>query len=308
MDKLTATRYFLKVADTGSFSKTAKILRLPVSTVSRRIKDLELNLGVELFKRSTRFLSLTEIGRSYYNQVEDAVRAFDLAEEVATQTQKQPSGIIKISALQSYAEVHLYPTLIKFQKAYPEIIIDLQTTDVIRDIVRENIDFAFRPTTHPPENLIAKVIDDHNMAIIASPDYIKSHGKITDFTEVKNHKAICYGRADSTLTWYAKKQDKWSEIEKSPYFICSDTSHLLDIVINGGGISLLPEWNYKKSMEEGTVQKINSGWEANFSTDLEHRVYLLYDKKTSELTRNKLFLNFFMNYIKETKRNNDKNI
>lgn len=298
MDKLTATKYFIRVADTGSFSKTAKELGVPVSTISRRVKDLEQHLGVELLKRTTRYMSLTELGQTYYDNVKQAVRDFDMADMILQESSKTPSGKLKISALPSYANPHLYPILEKFRRSYPDIMIELLATDNVQDLMKDNIDFVIRPTNTPPENMIAKVIDEHRMAIVASPEYVKKSGTLKAPNEVINHKTICYGTLNGQLTWHAYYKKNWEKIKTSPYFMCSDTCKVLDIVIQGQGIALLPEWTYLESLNKGLVEKINIGWDVSFRPSFEHRLYLIYDKKTSQLKRNQTFLKFFLKEIK----------
>ena len=298
MDKLTAARYFIKVADTGSFSKTAKLLDLPISTVSRRVKDLEQYLGIILLKRTTRHLSLTDLGRVYYNQVEEAVRAFELADQIILQSSSKPSGKIKISALPSFANKHLYPILEQFRKEHPEIMIELITTNMVQNLMTENVDFAIRPTNNPPENLVAKEIDKHRMAIVCSPEYMEKHGPLNSWHDVINHKTICFSYLTGMMPWWAYSNKRWYKIDKIPYFVCTDTCKILDIVKKGEGIALLPEWTYSQSLNEGLVEKANKGWEASFSDSHEHRLFLLYDKKQSMLKRNRTFLKFFLEQIK----------
>ncbi|KAG1702985.1 putative HTH-type transcriptional regulator YafC [Nymphon striatum] len=140
------------------------------------LKTWNNTLGFMLINRTTRHLSLTDLGTVYYNQVEEAVRAFELADQTIQQSSTKPSGKLKISALPSYANKHLYPILEKFRKQHPDIMVELMTTDIIHNLVTDNIDFAIRPTHKPPENLVAKVVDHHRMAIVCSPEYIKKFG------------------------------------------------------------------------------------------------------------------------------------
>lgn len=298
MDKLTAAKYFIQVADTGSFSKTAKQLGVPVSTISRRIKDLEQHLGIDLLKRSTRYLSLTELGTMYYDHVKQAVRDFEMADLILQETSSEPSGRLKISALPSYADQHLYPILKKFRHLYPNIMIELLATDTVQDLMKDNIDFAIRPTNTPPENLVAKVIDDHRMAIIASPKYIEKNGILKSPADILKHKTICYGNPNGQISWHAFYKKRWEKIATSPYFLCSDTNKILEIIIEGEGIALLPEWTYLESLNNGLVARMNIGWEAAFRDNFEHKLFLIYDKKTSQLKRNKTFLKFFLEEIK----------
>ena len=298
MDKLTATKYFIRVVDTGSFSKTAKELGVPVSTISRRVKDLENHLGIDLLKRSTRYLSLTELGQTYYDHVKQAVRDFEMADLLLQEASSEPSGKIKISALPSYADQHLYPMLEKFRRLYPNIMIELLATDTLQDLMKDNIDFAIRPTNSPPENLVAKVIDEHRMAVVASPKYVEEYGLLKTPTDILKHKTICYGTPNGQLSWYAYYKKSWEKIQTSPYFLCSDTSKILDIVIEGEGIALLPEWTYLESLKNGLVEKMNVGWEASLRDSFDHKLFLIYDKKTSQLKRNQTFLKFFLEEIK----------
>ncbi|MGI9351803.1 MAG: LysR family transcriptional regulator [Rhizobiaceae bacterium] len=294
MDKLTAARYFLIVADTGSFSKTARQLGLPVSTVSRRIKDLEHSMGVELFRRSTRFLSLTEIGQIYYERIKNAVNDFETVEELIRQATGEPSGTIKISALPSFTDMHLYPLLRDFRAEFPKITVDLHTTDRVEHLLRDKFDFAIRPTSAPPENLIAKVIDQHRMLLVASPEYIEKHGAIRRPEDVKSHRALCYRSANGIMPWQSYLDGIWNVIEKVPYFACNNTTELLKITAGGEGIALLPDWTTRPYVQDGQVARINIGWEISFVNDLDHRLYLIYEKKSLQLKRNKVFLDFFM--------------
>lgn len=298
MDKLTAARYFIKVAGIGSFLKTASLLGQPVSTISRRIKDLEQHLGVVLINRTTRHLSLTDLGRVYYNQVEEAVRAFELTDQTVRQSSSKPSGKLKISALPSYANKHLYPILEKFREQHPEITIELMTTNNVHNLITDNIDFAIRPTEKPPENLVAKVIDKHQMAIVGSPHYLKEFGPIENWHDVINHKTICFSFLTGIMPWWAFSGNRWHTIDKIPHFVCSDTCKILDIVIKGEGIALLPEWTYLDSLNAGLLEIANKGWDASFRNSHEHKLFLLYDKKQSQLKRNRTFLKFFLEQIK----------
>lgn len=301
MDKLTAIKYFIQVAESGSFSKTAKQFKLPVSTVSRRIKDLEQNLGIELFRRSTRFLTLTENGEVYYRHVNGAVKSFDTAEEIIRDATGNPSGTIKLSVLPSYATAKFYFLMQEFREHYPDIQIDVYSTDQVHDLMRDKFDFAIRPTSVPPENLVARVIDNHGMSMVASPEYVKEHGKIFDMNEVKKHKALCYRSGSGAMPWYARKggNKEKKRIEVSPHFLCNDTDELLRVAAGGEGITILPDWTIKQSLLEGEVVRINIGWEASFATSDKHHLYLIYDRKVSELKRNRVFIDFFMNRLKQ---------
>ncbi len=109
MDKIRALRYFKRVAELHSFTRAAEEFGIPASSISRRIKDLEKMLGVELLQRSTRAVKLTELGTVYYSMIEEGVRVLDDADELVSQRMDAPSGIIRITAMPSYGELALLP-------------------------------------------------------------------------------------------------------------------------------------------------------------------------------------------------------
>ncbi|MFT5997380.1 MAG: DNA-binding transcriptional LysR family regulator, partial [Glaciecola sp.] len=116
MDKLRALKYFLEVAETGSFSGAAKVLGVPASSVSRRIQDLEVQLGALLIQRSTRVVQMTELGALYLEQISPAIQALDDADNLIEQHSDIPSGVLKISAIPGYGRFCLEPALAKLRK------------------------------------------------------------------------------------------------------------------------------------------------------------------------------------------------
>ncbi len=111
MDKIRALRYFKRVAELHSFTQAAEEFGIPASSISRRIKDLEKMLGIELLQRSTRAVKLTELGAVYYSMIEEGVRVLDDADDLVSQRMDAPSGIIRITAMPTYGELVLSSTL-----------------------------------------------------------------------------------------------------------------------------------------------------------------------------------------------------
>ena len=142
MDKLRALKYFLEVAETGSFSGAAKVLGVSASSVSRRIQDLEVQLGALLIQRSTRVVQLTELGALYLEQISPAVQALGYADNLIEQHSDIPSGVLKISAIPGYGKFCLEPALAKLRKRYPDIIVDVEMTDHVSNLAHNQIDIA----------------------------------------------------------------------------------------------------------------------------------------------------------------------
>jgi len=142
MDKLRALQYLLKVADTLSFSRAAKAFGVPASSISRRITDLEAELGVELLHRTTRMVRLTEIGALYMEQVRAGLAQLNDADELVGQRSSMPSGTLRISSMPSYGQLLLMPALQDFCDRYPDIVLDVHLSDALVDLGRDQIDIA----------------------------------------------------------------------------------------------------------------------------------------------------------------------
>ena len=144
MDQLRALRYFCKVVETGSFTKAAESFSVPASSLSRRIADLEKSLGANLLKRTTRVVQVTEIGRVYYEQVQDVLAQLASSDESVRAYQASPTGILRISTMVTFGEEILMPLLDEFKHRYPEIILDVSFSDELSTLSRDEVDIAIR--------------------------------------------------------------------------------------------------------------------------------------------------------------------
>ena len=144
MADLNDIAVFVKVAQLESFSRAARALGMPVSTVSRKVTSLEDQLGVTLMQRTTRKLSLTAQGRAYYNQCSEPLSHLFDAESALTQTQKKPEGLLRISVPVIMGQEPFYEFLSAFLKKYPRIQVDLFITNLFVDLVADNVDVAIR--------------------------------------------------------------------------------------------------------------------------------------------------------------------
>jgi len=172
MDRLDAMRLFLRVADSGSFSRAANDLGMGQPTVSRRIQDLEHRLGAELFQRTTRALTLTEAGARFHERAQAILAAFDDAEAEARGLDHEPVGLLRLSAPHSLTRRLIAPRIASFLKLYPHVRIDLLSEDTMTDLVGEGVDLAFRLGTLADSSLMAKRMGETRRALWASPGYL----------------------------------------------------------------------------------------------------------------------------------------
>jgi len=205
---------FVRVARLGSFSRAAHALGMPVSTVSRRIRVLEGELGVTLLQRTTRKLSLTEQGRAYLDQCGEPLARLCAAESVLTQTQKQPEGLLRISVPVVFGKGAFHDFLSDFMKTYPLIKVDLFITNVFLDLITENIDVAIRFGELRDSTLVAQRIGKSVRYLVATPSYLVDRAPLEKPEDLIEHECIMlHGRNN--------EDGIWSKVAGMPRYMCT---------------------------------------------------------------------------------------
>jgi DNA-binding transcriptional LysR family regulator len=295
MDKIRALRYFLKVAETSSFTMAAKALSVPASSVSRRIRDLEAELKIDLFHRSTRVVKLSSLGQIYYEQVKDIVAALDNADDFVSQRSEVPSGVLRITAMPGYGTLVLQPVLEKLRKFYPEIILDVELTDQVSDISKNEVDIAIRASSVLPVRAVARKLSDNRFVLMASPEYLETNGVPMKTEDLVNHQTLLYRGPNGILHWQAKTDDTWRELSTKPVYISNDGSALIQAVLAGQGIALLPKWAVVNELEKGALREIGMEEErVSVTRALDSGIYLLYLKPRYRILKIKAAVDFLV--------------
>ena len=146
---------------------------VPPSSLSRRIVDLEQSLGATLLKRTTRSVSLTEIGQTYYQQVIDVLSLLENSDEAVRNYQTTPMGALNISAMVGFGERILLPLLDEFNELYPQIILNVNLSDALSTLARDEVDLAIRGGYAPDERVIAIKLMENNFIVVAAPHYLQ---------------------------------------------------------------------------------------------------------------------------------------
>ena len=187
--QLTTIALFCKSAELGSFTAAANAMGVTPAAVSRGVGRLEDRLGIKLFRRTTRSMSLTDDGRLYFEQCRAAIAQIDDAEKTITGEQSEPRGLLRISAPSSYAHYRLLPRLADFKSRYPLIELDINITSRNIDFVEEGYDVAIRLGMPPDSRLIARKLEDARIGVYTTPAYVKRHGAPRDLADLKDTKA-----------------------------------------------------------------------------------------------------------------------
>ena len=293
MDQLRALRYFSKLAETLSFSETADYFRVPSSSVSRRIKDLEETLGVELFLRTTRSVSLTDLGVLYLTEIKTALQTIEIADEMCKAQSISPSGTVRITAMPGYAELYVLPAIDRMRTLYPDLEFDLNITDQTLSLSSNDADIAIRATSDLPDQVVARRLIEHNFILVASPDFINQNGRPQTSDDLCSFPVFMYRTPHGVLNWQAKKNQTWKNIELKPKYVSNHGQSLLESAIGGQGMALLPSWGVEKEISTGKLQEIELE-DGRLSTngDVKMSIYLLYHPPKFQLKKIRLTIDF----------------
>ncbi len=187
--QLTTIALFCKSAELGSFSNAAQAMGLTPAAVSRGVGRLEDRLGIKLFRRTTRSMSLTDDGRLYFEQCRAAIAQIDDAEKNITGQRGEVRGLLRISAPSTYAHYRLLPRLALFKSRYPLIELDINIANRNIDFVEDGYDVAIRLGEPPDSQLIARKLEDARTGIYASAAYLAKHGIPETLGQLKNKRA-----------------------------------------------------------------------------------------------------------------------
>ena len=245
---------FIRVVEAGSISGAADRLNVAKSAVSRRLKELEKHLGVELFHRTTRQMNLTDTGRAFYHQ---AVRILDdvLEAEIATsQAHGTLKGSLKIALPSTFGLMHMGPIINDFIKEHPQIEFDLDFNDREVDLIQEGFDLAIRIANLPDSSLIARHLAPVHTVMCASPNYLEQMGTPRSPEDLIEHQCLVYSLLRDFENWYLIDING-NEIKTKirPYLKASTGEFLKEAAVEGQGIILVPTFIAYKEIESGTL-------------------------------------------------------
>jgi DNA-binding transcriptional LysR family regulator len=254
MDRFENMDTFIRVVEAGSITDAADRLGVAKSAVSRRLKELEEHLGVELFHRTTRRMNLTDTGRAFYHQ---AVRILEdvLESELATaQAHGTLKGSLKIALPSTFGLMHMGPAINEFSQAHPQIEFDLDFNDREVDVMQEGFDLAIRIANLPDSSLIARRLAPIQTVMCVSPTYLERMGTPQSPDELKEHQCLVYSLLRDWEYWLLT-DDKGEVIKTKihPYLKATTGEFLRDAAVNGLGIILVPSFIVYKEIERGDL-------------------------------------------------------
>lgn len=246
-------KLFVRVASTNNISKAGQALGLSPAVASVHINKLEDELGVRLIHRTTRKVSLTEEGKSFYPHAEDVLACIEAARSSVSVGNVLPKGTLRVAAPASFGRMHLLPALNNFFKQYPELTIDLKLSDTIIDLVEGGFDIAIRNSALKDSSLIARKLTKDNRILCASPDYLSQYGEPKSPNDLNNHQCITLMGMDN---WVFQTKKGQISIKVKGNFRTDNGEAVRDACINGLGITINSSWSAYKHINSGELVPI----------------------------------------------------
>ncbi len=246
---------FVEVADAGGVSAAARRLGLSKSIVSRRLGRLEDELGIQLLARTTRGAALTEAGVTFRDHASRVTAELDLARETVLPA-GDLQGRLRIAAPLSFGPTHLAPVLAELARRHPRLHVHASYTDRFVDLVGEGFDCAVRAGYLSDSNLIARRIGPIHGKLVASPDYIKSHGAPETPDELLAHEALMQG----TEVWRFIDGDKMITVHPQGRFKADNGTALAAAAVAGVGIAALPDFLIDAYLASGALVPVMTGY------------------------------------------------
>lgn len=251
---------FTKVVETRSFTGAAEQLGLPKSTVSRRVAQLEERLGVRLVQRTTRKLALTEIGEAYYARAAQIVADVAAADQLVTDMQASPRGRLRISAPIDLSARYLGAIIAEFTSAHPDINVELDASDRVVDLIEEGFDLAIRFGALPQSSLIARKLGSFEVVLCASPAYLARRSTPTTIEDLDDHDRVLFLPTARTSGWTLVNGEATYELGPPARFSSNNIMAVRDVVLAGGGISVLAEFLLACHPTEGCLVRVLPAW------------------------------------------------
>jgi DNA-binding transcriptional LysR family regulator len=260
---------FARVVRGGSFTAAAAALGMPKSTVSRKVSALEERLQSRLLQRTTRKLSLTDVGRTYYDYCARIVGEIEDAERAVSTLQETPRGLLRVTAPINVA--FLGPIVSDYLKRYPEVRLDLFCTGRTVDLVEERFDLGIRGGALADSTLIARRLGSAKWLLVATPGYLKRRGRPRSPDDLRKHDCLLFGAGPDSGALRLENGDRSVQVALSPRLTVTDIDVVYAVATAGLGIAVLPAFRCVEDLRARRLTRVLADWNVP-STSL-HVVY-----------------------------------
>ena len=257
---LNALSIYASVAEALSFSAAARRLDMPISTVSRKVAELEDSLGVQLIERSTRKLRLTDIGLEVLSEAQRSVETAEAIDAIVSNRLAEVRGRISLSAPPSISDSLLAPLLAAFQSTYPLVSVQVMVTERFVDHIAEGVDLVLRVGELKDSALVATPLLKYRRQLVASPGYLARHDPPASPQDLHGHRVLAFGTSLAGHRWSFLRGDETAIVEVKPVLAMNDYAGLAQALADGTGIGDLPPIVRRDLMSSGRLIELLPDW------------------------------------------------
>ena len=289
MDRLTGIAIFVRVVETESFSRAADQLGLSKSTVSKQIRRLEDRLGVRLLNRTTRSMSLTDVGREFYERCSGIVDQAQAAEAAVTDMQTAPVGKLRVAGPMSFGTRELAPAISEFLREHEGMHVELSLSDHLVNLVDEGFDLAIRVSTLPDSSLVATRLAPARRVVVASPAYLAKAGTPAHPSDLADHQCLLYAyQRGSAETWrFEGEEGQEVAVRVSGMLRVNNGEALARAAREGLGVVMLPTFIVGDDLRAGNLECLFPDWKTDMGG-----VYAIYPHGRHLSPRLRAFVDF----------------
>lgn len=264
MQDLNDMVYFAEVAERGGFAAAGRALGIPKSRLSRRVADLETQLGVQLLQRSTRSLSLTPAGELYLRHCVAMRDAAQAAAEAVAQVQTEPRGTVRITCPVTLAQSSVGPLLPRFMQRYPAVRVEMLVLNRPVDPVEEGVDIALRvrPAIEDSATLVAKSFGESRGLLVANPELLRRQGPVNTPFDLERLDTVAMSAAGDGRATLRLEGPGGAEhvLHHAPRYLADDLATLQFAVLAGTGAGVLPDYMCRAHLRNGRLREVLPGW------------------------------------------------
>lgn len=292
MIDLNAMALFAKVVEAESYSQAARDIGVPKSTISRKISQMEEALGVRLLQRNTRYLRLTQVGREVYENCQNMLREVQSVHATIENAREDVSGNLKVMFPISFNQELMAKLCAGFLKLHPKVDLDVRFSDGGIDLIGQNCDIAVMFGPLASSDLVARLLFERSLVLVASPQYVKTQGSPETVSDLENHSGLMLGNSTSTPIWAIGTGAERRLVNFKPRAWANSSAAIKQMAKEGLGIALLSEAHCRPDLQNRSLVRLLP------EVAIEPtRAYGLYSSRYQLAPKISRFLDYFAQHI-----------
>ena len=292
MDKFNSMLVFCRIAELGSFVAVAREMNLSAMMISKHVARLEKTLGVSLLNRTTRKVSLTEAGDSYYQRSKQILEDLFELEDRTSELGNTVKGMLRISAPIDFGGMQMVPVIEGYRRLYPDVSILMSLDNGPVNLTNGSFDMVIRVTDMLDPGFVARKITETQLSLYASPDYLHIHGCPKTIDDLKNHNCLHYLDTPHGDYWVFTESGKTRKVRLKWYFASNNGRALGQAAALGMGIVQAPELSVTSFLNDGRLTEIMPEF-----SPTRLSIYAVYPQRKFIPAKLSTFVNFVIDYF-----------